>query len=216
MAYAGSRGGELLARIESGPPEEAERAMGMARVLGGIDAEVAFPEGWREIGSYRETGPIAVDSQVLAFDPPPGDGPLRVRLRLAKGNWRLSHVALAQLQGERAPVAIELRSVERDGRKDEAALAALRDAARYLVTLPGDQYRLEFELPAHLAESELFLESEGYYYEWQRSEWLAEEDPLMLGLILTRPDEALRRLAGPFKAQEGRLEQSFWQSRFRR
>jgi len=49
-----------------------------------------------------------------------------------------------------------------------------------------------------------------------RSEWLAEEDPTMVAMTMLRPDEALRRLAGPFKAREGRMEQAFWASRFRR
>jgi len=217
LAFAGSRGGELLARIENGTRPEAERALGMARLLGGIDAEVADAEGgWRPIGAYHEAGPIAADSQVLPFDAPRGHGPIRVRLRLARGNWRLDHVALARLAGESAPRALELGRVERDGRPDARALGALRDDERYLVTLPGDEYRLVFDVPAELGDPELFLESQGYYYEWQRAEWLAEEDPAMVALVLARPDEALRRLAGPFKAREGRMEQAFWQSRFRR
>lgn len=217
MAYAGTRGGELLARMETGSRDDAERALGMAQLLGGVEAELAEVDGrWRPIGTFRETGPIAADSQVLPFEAPLGDGPLRVRLRLAKGNWRLGHVAVARLAGERTPHVLELGSVERDGRHDPNALGVLRDTDRHLVTLPGDEYRLTFDVPKELADPELFLESQGYYYEWQRSEWLAEEDPVMASLVLTQPAEALRLLAGPFKAREGQMERSFWQSRFRR
>jgi hypothetical protein len=217
MAYAGSRGGELLARLETGTKHEAERALGMARLLGGIEAEVARGDGsWQAVGAFRETGPIAADTQVLPFHAPDGSGPLRVRLRLAKGNWRLGHVALARLAGERTPETVELRSVERNGHEDAHALGALRDADRHLVTLPGDEYRLVFDLPKAFADPELFLESQGYYYEWQRAEWLREEDAAMTALVLARPDEALRLLAGPFKAREGEMERAFWQSRFRR
>ncbi|HSD28956.1 MAG TPA: hypothetical protein VLL75_16780, partial [Vicinamibacteria bacterium] len=62
---------------------------------------------------------------------------------------------------------------------------------------------------------EIFLESEGFYYEWMRSEWLAEEDPGMAALALADPAEALRRLAPAYKAEEPHLERAFWASRFR-
>ena len=38
----------------------------------------------------------------------------------------------------------------------------------------------------------------------------------MVSLIIERPEEALRRLAAPFKAQEDRAERTFWRSRFGR
>jgi hypothetical protein len=49
-----------------------------------------------------------------------------------------------------------------------------------------------------------------------RDEWLREEDPAMVSLVIERPEEALRRLAGPFTAQESRAEETFWSSRFGR
>jgi hypothetical protein len=216
MAYAGAAAGDFLARIETGGPAAAERALGMARLLGGIEVDIADAGGWRPIGSFREAGPLAGDIQVLPFDPPGAQGPLRFRLRFAKGAWRLGYSTLAQLGAPVAPRVVEVARVEREGRVDEGARALLRDPGRYLITLPGDQYRLIFELPEHLEDPELFLESQGYYYEWQRSEWLKEEDPEMLSLVLARPDEALRRLARPFKEREAEMEGTFWQSRFRR
>jgi hypothetical protein len=49
-----------------------------------------------------------------------------------------------------------------------------------------------------------------------REEWLSEEDPQMALLAVSDPAAALRRLAPAYKAQEGRLEQQFWASRFRK
>jgi hypothetical protein len=216
MAYTGAGAGDFLARLESGGRSHAERALGMARLLGDIDAEVAEAGGWRPIGSFREAGPLAGDVQVLPFAPVAERGSLRFRLRLAKGNWRLGYVALARLAAPVEPERIEVQRVERDGRPDERALSALRDPGRHLITLPGDHHRLVFAVPERFGDPELFLESQGYYYEWQRSEWLAEEDPEMLRLVLVRPEEALRRLAGPYKEREAAMERSFWQSRFRR
>ena len=71
-------------------------------------------------------------------------------------------------------------------------------------------------MPEGLDGAAAFLESRGYYYEWMRSEWLAEEDAAMAGLVVARPEEALRRLAPQYKRQEADMEGSFWASRFRK
>ena len=216
MAHVGRNAGEFLATLERGGPEAGRRALGMARVLGGIDVEVAEGDGaWRAIGSFDEAGPIAGDRRVLPFEAT-GQGPLRVRLRLARGHWRLDSVAVAALGEPLVPVRLEPFSVEREGQRDDAARTRLRDGERHLVTHPGDAYRLVFRLPRSARPLDLFLESEGFYYEWMRAEWLAEEDPGMAALALVSPGEALRRLAPAYKAQEGRLEEAFWASRFRK
>jgi hypothetical protein len=215
MAYTGRGAGAFLAALERGGPAAGRRALGMARALGGVDVEVAEGGGpWRAIGSFDEAGPIAGDLRAVPFEGS-GAGPLRVRLRLACGHWRLDAVALAPLGEPVAPVVLEPASVERDGLPDARARATLAAGDQHLVTRPGDSYRLTFRLPPSDGSLELFLESEGFYYEWMRSEWLAEEDPAMAALALADPAEALRRLAPAYKAQEGGLERSFWASRFR-
>jgi hypothetical protein len=216
MAYTGRAAGEFLAALERGGPPAGRRALGMARVLGGIDVEVAEGDSpWRPIGTFDEAGPIAGDQRVLPFEAS-GASPLRVRLRLARGHWRLESVALAELGEPVVPSLLEPFAVERDGHPDEEARASLVEGARHVVTYPRDAYRLRFRLPPSDSPLELFLESEGFYYEWMRGEWLAEEDPAMAALALADPAEALRRLAPAYKAQEGRLEQAFWASRFRK
>jgi hypothetical protein len=218
MAYMGHQAGDWLAALERLPPTPPSQAFGLTRVLGGIDVQVT-DDGteWRTVGTFNEAGPLAGDVQVFPLAPSPETAPTRVRLRMAKGNWRLDYVALASLGPEVAPRVIEPRRVDRAGQRDDAALEALRHD-RYLVTVPGDAYRLTFALPDRSPEQdfELFLESRGYYYEWMRAEWLAEEDPAMVDLILTRPEDALRQLAPAYKEREGAMEDSFWRSRFRR
>jgi hypothetical protein len=216
LAYFGSRAGEYLARLERGGPALSSRATGMARALGGIDVEVSESGGdWRPIGTFDEAGPIASDVQVLPFEAG-GLGPLRVRLRQAKGHWRIDQVGLASLGAPVHPRRLEPVAVDGEAGPDPRALALLRDTDRHLVTFPGDAYRIAFDLPESGAGLELFLESEGYYYEWMRKEWLAEENAEMAALVLSDPAEALRRMAGPFKRHEPGLERAFWASRFRR
>ncbi len=215
MAYFGSRAGDYLARLERGGPALASRATGMARALGGIEIEVSEHGGrWRSVGSFDEAGPIASDVQVIPFEAT-GRGPLRIRLRQAKGHWRIDQVALAQLGARVGPQGLEPTAVERGATPDPRALAVLRDPDRHLITFPGDTYRLVFDLPEARDRYELFLETEGYYYEWMREEWLAEENAEMASLVVLDPAEALRRMAGPFKRHEPGLERAFWTSRFR-
>ena len=59
-----------------------------------------------------------------------------------------------------------------------------------------------------------FLETRGYYLEWMRSEWLAEEDRRMAAGMFLDPAGSLRRLAPAFKAAEPALEASFWGSKY--
>jgi hypothetical protein len=217
MAYAGHGAGAWLAALERGGREQATQMMGMARVLGGIEVEVAEEGGpWRQVGRFDEAGPIAGDTQVVPVGERARPGPLRVRLRMARGHWRIDWVALGALGAAIAPQVIEPDAVERGGRRDERALRTLREGRRHLITLPGQDYRLTFTLPGRGTAQELFLESEGYYYEWMREEWMRDEDPEMAALIASRPEEALRRLAGPFKAHEARAEEAFWGSRYGR
>ncbi len=216
MAYLGHGAGDYLAALERGGRENAEKAMGMARLLGGIDVSVAEGEGpWTPVGGFDEAGPIAGDVRVVPFESD-GRAPIRVRLSQAKGHWRLGWVALAHLGESVTPQVIEAARVTREGRPDAAAHARLRSAAAHLVTMPGDAYRISFDLPGPGPELELFLETEGYYYEWMRTEWLAEENPWMAALAFGAPEQALRRLAGPFKERESKLETAFWASRFRK
>jgi hypothetical protein len=82
--------------------------------------------------------------------------------------------------------------------------------------MPGDEYRLEFDLPRMQGGMELFLESRGYYYEWVRREWLPNEDPLKALQAIRDPAGALRRLAPEFARREQSMDSLFWASRFSR
>lgn len=216
LAYLGRNAGEALAAMERSTPERARAMLAMGDRLGGIDVEISEgEEAWRSPGTYNEPGPIAGDVLVLPATAA-GNGPLHVRLRLARGAWRLDAVGVARLGETVDPIRLEPARVERAGQADARALSALLDGERHLVTLPGDAYRIVFDVPPALSNAEFFLESEGYYYEWMRTEWLADEDPALARLVVARPDEALRRLAPEFKKREATMEQAFWGSRFRK
>jgi len=214
LAYLGRSAGEWLALLERGDPAVRERSAGIGRALGWIEVLVQDRSGaWVGAGAVSEIGPLAPDLRLVLLPDLP-DGPVRVRLRLTRGHWRLDYAALAALGRPVEPVRLEPYVVRRNGLADTAAAEALRDSTRGLTTLPGDEYTLLYRLPAEPQTYELFLETRGYYLEWMRREWLAEEDPLRAAELFMDPRKALRTLAPEFKRHEAGLERSFWGSRY--
>ncbi len=217
MAFAGSHAGDLLAEVERHDTAGFPGAWAMMQRLAQVEV-LAGPVGGtlRQIGTFGEAGPIAGDQQVVRLPEGAGASPVQVRLRFARGAWRFDRLALVRVSVAPEPTRLDPVRIERAGVADTAALARLLDPDRYLVTNPGDNYRLRFELPDDAQRLTFFLESRGYYYEWMRPEWLREENPAMLGLIAAAPDEALRRMAIGYSRLEPRLEALFWASRFGR
>ena len=161
-----------------------------------------------------ETGPIARN---LQFVPLPGthrSGPLRVRLRLAKGLWRLDYAALAAVRGRVQPLVLAPGLVTRDGRSDEESRRQLAtDDRSYLTALPGEACRLHFRLPDPARDYELFVRSKGYYLEWIRQDWLREKNLPKLRGMLTNNPATWAELAREFKTAEPRMEAIFWNSK---
>jgi hypothetical protein len=215
MGFLGRRAGETLAALERGGPDAAGQAMGMARLVGTLAIEAWDGARWTAIGTHDEAGPLATEVRVFPLVHE-AEGPVRIRLTAPKGAWRLDWTALATLDDPVEPISVYPEQVLRGGTPDAAALARLRDPARYLVTYPGDRYEMRFSLPDSDGEWELFLESQGYYYEWMRAEWLADENPALAAIAFGDPARALRILAPAFKRAEPDMEERFWSSRFGR
>lgn len=214
LAYLGHEAGRWLAALRTGDSTADFAAGGVGRALGRIDVLVPDGrDGWAQVGSVGETGPLAADTKVLPL-PPGAAAAGRVRLRLARGLWRIDYVALAALGDTIQPQRIHPHRVRREGRDDRAALDALRDGTTGLTTLPGDSYELIYRLPADFDRYELFLESRGYYLEWMRREWMAEENLGQALRMLVDPGGTLRALAPAFKRVEPDLERLFWSSRY--
>lgn len=214
FAYLGTYAPSALAALPAGGQDAREQVGGIGRLLGTI--EVLVPDsamGWVPVGHVGETGPLAADTKVVPLPRPDGRR-VRIRLQLTRGLWRIDYVALTRLGDPVEPIRLSPIRVERRGRHDTAARHALVDTTKSLVTLPGDAYDLYYQLPAQPEQYELFLESRGYYLEWMRREWLAEENLQAAAQMLFDPAGALRRLAPEFKRQEHEMERRFWESRY--
>ena len=215
LAYMGMSAGEWLMKLQREGDQAVEMLLDAGGKLGDVEAFVLTRDlGWVRAGAFEEVGPIAREVQLIPLPEDLPDDEVRIRLKLTKGYWKLDYLALGELGAPVVPRTLEIQAVEKNGADDPGALALLANPDRYLITYPGEAYRLIFEIPE--GSWELFLESRGYYIEWIRRQWLAEEDPVEAARILTEPDQAYRRLAPLYKKLEGSMEEVFWQSKFGR
>jgi hypothetical protein len=214
LAFMGTSAGHWLAALERGGSALKARAGGIGQVLGRVEVMVEDGSGdWVVAGDVGETGPLVTDVQLVRIGRLNGE-PLSIRLRLTRGLWRLDWIAAAALDGPAAAQRLSPKLVLRDGVQDDEVLKRVVDRDAKLVTLPGDVYTFVYALPADGAELELFVETRGYYLEWMREEWLADEDPARASLMFLDPQAALRALAPRFKQIEPRMEELFWSSRY--
>jgi hypothetical protein len=212
LAFMGRTAGTWLAALETGQRPAIDRRQSVVQVMGGIEVLVPDAAGrWVVAGEVNETGPLAEDVHLVSL--PPGARGDRVRLRMAKGHWRLDYVALASLGPRVEPLRLSPRV--RQGTISREFAPDRKPAQGFpMVTLPGDAYSLVYRLPEHPERYELFLESRGYYLEWMRREWMADENPLRALEMVADPRAALRRLAPEFKRHEAGMEDAFWRSRY--
>lgn len=217
LAYLGEDAGRWLAALKPGGDPARKELGAIGSLLGNVEVLTPDANGeWRVAGGVGETGPLAADTKVVPLTVPQGSGssPLKVRLRLARGLWRLDWIGLVSLGSEMQPVRILPSSVTRDGVADDEALRLLVDRDEPLVTLPGDAYDLSYRLPPEASAYELFLEARGYYLEWMRQEWMAEQNPVAAARLILDPHGTLQALAPAYKAEEPRIENLFWNSRY--
>jgi hypothetical protein len=216
LAYMGGSAVEWLAALGRGGAPGIAAARGVGDALGTVEILVPDAAGeWVVAGRTGETGPIATDVKLVPL-PDSSAGPVRVRLKLTNGAWRLEWVALALAGPEIEALRLEPVRVRRGDVDDAAALHRFLDSTSVVTTLPGDAYTLIYRLPGDFDRYELFLETRGYYLEWMRSEWLAEEDRGRAAELLLDPRAALRRVAPAYKRQEAGMDSVFWRSRYAR
>jgi len=142
------------------------------------------------------------------------DQPVKIKLRMSKGLWRIDYVALAGIIQPIEPVRLSPDVVLYQNSEDTGAKEKLLDREKTLVTLPGDSYTLIYLLPADSLNYDLFLESQGYYLEWMRPAWLLEENTDKTLEMFTDSKAFLKECAGIYKMLEPGMEEAFWGSKY--
>ncbi|MBI5512468.1 MAG: hypothetical protein HY909_01795 [Deltaproteobacteria bacterium] len=215
LARLGREAGAFIAHLERRDPAAHGALEGYRRALGGIDVETRQGAGpWVPQGTFAYQGPLAQGTRVVPLSLRAGTDPVEVRLTFAGAHWRLDSAQLGALTAEGLSARAVAVEVERPGRQGaSAAEASLRGQGERLVTLPGDALGLRFHTGPHAPGRAYFLRTRGYYYEWLRERWLADEDLPDARALLADPSGALRRLAPSWAETAPTMEALFWQSR---
>jgi len=215
LSYMGSNTGNWLSNAERVNNDMNQKIGKIDDLLGGIEVLIqSDSEEWIKVGEIIETGPIATDIKII---PLPENALLtssKIKLRMTKGLWRIDNIALAHIVDTVEPIKITPQKAFYNELEDPVAVKKLNDSTKALVTLPGDEYELVYQLPSNFKEYDYFIESRGYYLEWLRNEWLVDENPDKVNQMLFNPIQYLKDLAPEFKEIEADMERSFWSSKY--
>lgn len=219
LAYMGTKAGEFLANIERNSNQFKPVLKNLQSTLGNIDVLIQNEKDeWIKVGEVGETGPIATDIKIVPLknisDQLEKNSTMKIQLRMAKGLWRIDYLAIADLLKKVTPIVISPSSSSPQffGNSEVVELLSNPDSA--LITFPGDQYLLNYQLPNDYYNYELFIEPNGYYLEWMRNEWLAEENSNKVYEMLFNPKQYYKDLAPEFKKIEAEMEETFWSSKY--
>jgi hypothetical protein len=215
MGYMGDEVGDFFAKIETEKSLGNKLNKGIKKELGNIDVYV-FDERankWMYRAGFNETGPIAINRQIIPLCIANSGPTMKIKLVLNKGFWRIDYAALANIKRRVTPLEINPSSILNKGVLDERALREIRSPDRPLISMPGSRYTFNFRLPRADTEYEMFLCSRGYYLEWMRERWIKDKDPVKLKQMVDEPKNYLQEEARNYKRYEATMEQEFWGSK---
>jgi hypothetical protein len=212
MGYMGDEVSDIFARFEG--DTLLKRKLLNNSHLGGIDIYLWNDDNiWEYQQTLNETGPIAINKQFIPLNSPLNNSQIKVKLILNKGLWRLDYVALTNIKKLVKPEEVYPESILNKGVPDGSALESLKDSEKYLISMPGSEYKFIFVLPEENTDYEVFLYSKGYYLEWMRDHWLKDKDLIKLNQMVNNPVKYYKEEAKSYKQYEATMEQEFWNSR---
>ncbi len=215
IAYMGDEVGDAFAKIENDEQTRYTLKNGIQGLLGDIDIYLwnNTKSVWELQDGLYETGPISVNKQIIALKNIEALGPVKIKIVLNRGLWRLDYVALTNIKQQVKPIEISPCSVLNKGKYDRDALSQINDTNKYLISMPGSEYKFNFKLPDSNTDYELFLYSKGYYLEWMRAHWVSDKNLFKLNQLVSHPKTYLKVEAQKYKRYETSMEQDFWDSK---
>jgi hypothetical protein len=213
FGYMGDYVGDVYASMETGKFQMKGNRR-FYEELGDIDVYLwdESEHDWVFQGGWYETGPIAMNRQMLPLKTTDIPESLKLKLVLNRGLWRIDYLALTNIRKKIEPMVSRPVEILNRGIADEKALGMITDPEKYLVSKPGDEYTIHFRLPEEGTYA-MFLYSKGYYLEWMRKDWLKDQDLLKLRQMIKNPDRFFRTQAAEYKRYETDMEQIFWNSK---
>jgi len=214
IGYMGDEVSDIFAGIEKNKDAKEKLDGGLKKELGDIDIYQwnATSKKWELISGFYETGPIAINRQIIPLNNFNNKN-VKLKIVLNKGLWRVDYVALTNIIKKITPVEISPNSILNKGVLDQVALGNLNSDKNRLISMPGSEYKFNFELPNDNTNYDLFLYTKGYYLEWMRDHWIKDKDLLKLYQMINIPKKYLKDEAKNYKKYETNMEQEFWNSK---
>ena len=215
LAYMGRNAGFYFSQLEREGSNLKNFIKYPAALLKNIEVLEKNSSGeWIKINQTGETGPIASDIKIIPLKEKYSGKEIRLRLRMTRGMWRIDYAALADLEKEVSPIIIKPSDTFPEEVNGSNILNLLNNEDSLLVTLPGDKYNIFYKLPGDFKDYEYFLDSKGYYLEWLREVWFAEENPAMVTEMILNTGQYFKDLAPQYKKVEADMEKAFWRSKY--
>lgn len=218
ISYMGDEFGDYFAKIETDEKYK-NHISNPFRKLGNIDLFLwnEIDNSWETLDAIFETGPIAKNLVLVPLNRNIEAGkPLKLKIEMSKGMWRIDCVALTPIKKLVEPLKVDPSSITAIYGENYSVEQVKFDDDKYVVSFPGDVYDFQFDLPDISAnqEYELFLSTKGYYLEWIRQAWIKDKQPEKLKKMLLNDKKTWRDLAQEYKSIEMDMESVFWNSKF--
>lgn len=168
---------------------------------------------WRQVARIGDSGPIAYH-QLAVIVPAIRNGGTTVRVRLAfvADDWRINSIRGTSTYRRPATRSLPAaRLIMSDPLQNTLALAAVIDPDEgYLITSPGNSFRVEFEAGSQISEARTFmLASQGYYTEWVRGSWIKSAS----GERFVPSTATLLKAISGWRTRQDDMERQFFSSR---
>jgi hypothetical protein len=218
MGYMGDKVGDMFAKLENNS-ELRDNFDNSTKLLGGIEIYALNhnSDKWELQNSFNETGPIAINKQIIPLQIKSTSSIAKIKIVLNKGLWRIDYASLTNIKERISPLKIPPTSIFINGKQDKTSISEINDPNKYLISMPGSEYKFNFTFPKTNANAstnyELFLYSKGYYLEWMREHWIKDKNLIKLHQMVYYPEMFLKDEAKDFKSYETTMEQQFWNSR---
>ena len=214
LGYMGDEVSDMFAILEN-DSEIRNNFDSTTKLLGGIEIYTFNQknDNWELQNNFNETGPIAINKQIIPLQNTNTDSKVKLKIVLNKGLWRIDYVSLTNIKEKISPLEISPFSIFIDGKQDKTSIAEINDPNKYLISMPGSEYKFNFTFPKTNDNYELFLYSKGYYLEWMREHWIKDKNLLKLKQMVDYPAMFLKDEAKDFKLYETTMEQQFWDSK---
>ena len=214
MGYMGENVGDIFSLLETNKKFRNDFDA-TTKELGNIEVYIWNEKKavWEFQDMLNETGPIAVNRQIVPLTSKATGPEVKIKLVMNKGLWRIDYAALTNIRKEIKPVELSPVCILNKGKTDNSALHLINDTEKYLVSMPGSEYKFNFVLPGNNNDYELFLYSKGYYLEWMRASWLKDKDMSKLMEMVFNPKGYLKSETKNYKRYENYIEQEFWNSK---